>query len=317
MKIHNKIIVCLGMLLFSVSDIVAQNVDLVNDKEVQELNKLNPSLTGVLNRLRFLGNASQNIDLGLETRVFKSANHLGFYAKFDNLEDLERQSFNFSYARDLVDKAGLQVKLGGNLDYQVKVFHNDKQLFTDFSFKDFNGFEYRIDSASAKDFNIESKVFDLSLGGSVLYKNLVLGVTLNHLNTPDVSVQKGIEQFTNMSVSAQLLGFFKVGQNVTVIPTAIYANQKDDAFTSLGVSINYKSVTLSGQFEDFNGYTGYDFGVYVRLMKRHLLNVSYRTDLLSASVGQSAALISATINSTLFKPKKDLEGILDKIKLVY
>ncbi len=33
----------------------AQNVDLVNDKEVQELNKLNPALTGVLNRLRFFG----------------------------------------------------------------------------------------------------------------------------------------------------------------------------------------------------------------------------------------------------------------------
>lgn len=307
-------LLCTSVLSFSAQ---AQNVDLVSDKEVQEMNKLNPALTGVLNRLRFLGNASENIDLGLETRVFKSANHLGFYAKFDNLEDLERQSFNFSYARDVVEKAGLQVKVGGNIDYQIKVYHNDEQVFKDFSFKDFNGFEYRIDSADAKDFNVESKVFDLSLGGSVLYKNLVLGLTLNHLNTPDVSVQKGVEQFTDLSVSAQLLGFFKLGQQITVIPTVIYANQKDDAFTSLGMSVNYKSVTLNGQYEDLNGYTGYDFGVSVRLMKRHLLNVSYRTDLLSASVGQSSSLISATINSTLFKPKKELEGILDRLKLIY
>ncbi len=264
-----------------------------------------------------MGNASQNVDMGLETRIFKSMNHIGFYAKFDNLEDLERQSFNFSYARDVVTKDALQLKIGGNIDYQVKVFHNDKQIFTDFSFKDFNGFEYRIDSANAKDFNVESKVFDLSIGSSLLYKNLVLGVTLNHLNTPDVSIQKGVEQFTNLSVNAQLLGFFKVGQNLTFIPTAIYANQKEDAFTSLGMSVNYKTVTLNGQYEDLNGYTGYDFGVSVRLMKRHLLNVSYRTDLVAASVGQSSALISATINSTLFKPKKELEGILDKIKLVY
>lgn len=296
---------------------LAQNVDLVNDKEVQELNKLNPALTGVLNRLRVLGNASQNVDLGLETRVFKSPNHLGFYAKFDNLENLERQSFNFSYSRDVVSKDALQLKLGGNIDYQVKVFHNDKQILKDFSFKDFNGFEYKIDSANAKDFNVESKIFDLSIGSSVLYKNLILGVTLNHLNAPDVSVQKGVEQFTNLSISAQLLGFFKLGENITVIPTAIYANQKTDDFTSLGMSVNYKTITLNGQYEDLNGYTGYDFGISARLMKRHLLNVSYRTDLASASIGQSAAIISATINSTLFKPKKELEGILDKIKLVY
>jgi len=284
---------------------------------VQELNKLNPALTGVLNRLRVLGNASQNVDLGIETRFFKSANHLGFYAKFDNLDNLERQSFNFSYARDLLDKAGLQVKLGGNVDYQIKVFHNDQQILTDFSFRDFNGFEYRIDSANAKDFNIDSKVFDLSVGSSVLYKNLVLGVTLNHLNTPDVSVQKGIEQFSDLSVSAQLLGFFKLGPQITVIPTVIYANQQDDDFTSLGMSINYKSVTFNGQYEDLNGFNGYDFGLSVRLMKRHLFNLSYRTDLLAATQGQNSALISATINSTLFKPKKELEGILDKIKLVY
>ncbi|MFT7592609.1 MAG: hypothetical protein ACI9UJ_002548, partial [bacterium] len=228
----------------------AQNADLVADKEVQELIKLNPALTGVLNRLRFLGNASQNVDMGLETRFFKSANHLGFYAKFDNLNDLERKSFNFSYARDVVDKAGMQLKIGGNIDYQVKVYHNDKQILTDFSFKDFNGFEYKIDSASAKGFHIDSKVFDFSLGSSLLYKNLVLGVTLNHLNTPDVSIQKGVEQFTNLSLSAQLLGFFKVGQELTFIPTVIYANQKKDDFTSLGMSVNYKSVTLNGQYED-------------------------------------------------------------------
>ena len=317
MKVLQSLTLCIVTICLSSASVSAQNADLVSEKEVQELNKLNPALTGVLNRLRVLGNASQNVDLGIETRVFKSANHLGFYAKFDNLDNLERQSFNFSYARDLVEKPGLQVKLGGNIDYQIKVYHNDEQVFKDFSFKDFNGFEYRIDSANAKDFNVESKVFDLSVGSSVLYKNLVLGVTLNHLNTPDVSVQKGIEQFSDLSVSAQLLGFFKVGQNMTIIPTAIYANQKDDDFTSLGMSINYKSVTLNGQYEDLNGYTGYDFGLSVRLMKRHLVNLSYRTDLLAASQGQSSALISATINSTLFKPKKELEGILDRIKLVY
>jgi|GEM_PF-1394029 len=317
MKLSKTTIALICVLSLSNCYVFAQNSDLVNNKEIQELNKLNPALTGVLNRLRVLGNASQNVDLGIETRLFKSANHLGFYAKFDNLDNLDRQSFNFSYARDVFVKAGLKVKLGGNIDYQIKVYHNDQQILKDFSFKDFNGFEYRIDSANAKDFNIDSKVFDLSVGSSLLYKNIVLGVTLNHLNTPDVSIQKGIEQFSDLSISAQLLGFFKLGKQITVIPTAIYANQKEDDFTSLGMSVNYKSVTFNGQYEDLNGYTGYDFGLTVRLIKRHLLNLSYRTDLVSVSQGQSSAIISATINSTLFKPKKELEGILDRIKLVY
>jgi hypothetical protein len=317
MKIILKIIAVVLTLVLNVSQTNAQNVDLVSDKEFQELNKLNPALTGVLNRLRVLGNVSQNLDIGVETRVFKSPNHLGFYATFDDIDNLDRKSFNFSYARDLDISENMQLKLGGNMDYQIKVFHNEKQILTDLNFSDFNGFEYKIDSADINNFSIESKVFDLSLGGSLLYKNLLLGVTLNHFNNPNISIQKNNVQKVNMAVNAQLLGFFNLGQNMVIIPSAIYANQADDAFTSLGLSINYKTVTFNGQYEDLNGYTGYDFGVSASFKKRHLINVSYKTDLISASNGQNSAILSATINSTIFKPKKDLEGILDKLKLLY
>lgn len=303
-------------MVLSIATISAQNRDLMGDKEFQELNKLNPAFTGVLNKLRILGNVSQKYDIGLETRLFKSANHLGFYMTFDDIENLNRKSFNFTYARDFDVKEKLQFKLGANLNYQVKIFHNDSQLFKNFTFKDFNGFEYEVDSLNAKDFRTESKLFDLHVGGSMLYKNLVLGVSLNHVNRPDISVQSSIKEKANLAVNAHLMGFFTLGKLVTVIPTGVYAIQKDDVFSSYGISLNKNNFTLSGQYESLNKETGYDVGITYRFKKRHLLNVSYRTNLATTGLQQDG-IFSATINSNIFKPKKELEGILDKIKALY
>lgn len=306
----------LGFLLLSITTVMGQNRDLMGDKEFQELNKLNPAFTGVLNKLRILGNASENYDIGLETRLFKSANHLGFYMTYDDIENLDRKSFNLTYARDFDVKEKLQFKLGANLDYQVKIFHNDSQLFKNFTFKDFNGFEYEVDSLNAGDFKAESKLFDLHVGGSMLYRNLVLGIALNHVNRPDFSVQEGVKEKANIAMNAHLMGFFSLGKTITVIPTGIYAMQKDDVFSSYGVSLNRKNVTLSGQYETLNDQTGYDFGITYRFKKRHLLNVSYRNNLATTN-NQKDGTFSATINSNIFKPKQELEGVLDKIKALY
>ncbi len=317
MKTRNLIIPFILLLFGSSFSGFGQNSDLVSDKELQELNKLNPSLTGVLNRFRVLGNASSNVDIGLETRFFKTANRLGFYATFDNIDNLERKSYNLSYARDFELTEKIQWKLGANVDYQVKLFNGDKEVKADLSFKDFDGFEYKIDSADIQNFSLESKVFDLSVGTSILYKNLVLGVTLDHINTPDVSIQKGVKQLADMAYNAQLMGFFKLGSKLTIIPSAIYASQDEDVFSSFGMSLNYKGVSFNGQYEDLNGFQGYDFGISARIKEKHLINVSVRNDLVSASVGQSATIVSATINSSLFKKKKELEGVLEQIRLVY
>lgn len=312
----NRFCILLLTALFSTAGLKAQNLDLLNNKELQELNKLNPSLTGVLNRLRFLGNQSTNTDLGLETRLFKSASHIGFTASFDNLDHIDRKSFNFAYARDFDLSEKLQLKLGGNVDYQIKVFHGGNRLFEGYSFKDFNGFEYKVDSLNINDFDIDAKFFDVGFGGSLLFKNLVMGVNINHINTPDISVQEGIKQLADFELNAQLMGFVKLGQFGMLIPSAIYAKQKDDAFLSGGVSLSYKTFTLNGQYEDLNGQTGYDVGMSLLLRKRHLVNVSYRSNL-ATTASTKDGIFSATLNTALFKPKKELEGVLDRIKLVY
>ncbi len=294
----------------------AQNVDLLNDKEFQELNKLNPSLTGVLNRFRFMANQSSNTDIGFETRVFKSLSHIGFTATFDNIDNLDRKSFNFAYARDVDINDKIQLKLGGNVDYQIKVFHHNNQILNDFSFTDFNGFEYKVDSLNINDFRVDSKFFDVGIGGSLLFKNLVLGFNLNHINTPNISVQDGLKQLAGVEINAQLLGFIKLGQDGMLIPSVIYAQQRDDAFTSAGLSLNFKTVTLNGQYEDLNGQSGYDFGISARVKKRYLVNISYRSNLATTG-NQKDGILSATINGSIFKPKKELEGVLDRIKVLY
>ena len=304
--------------LFVLSSVVTsfgQNLDLINDKEFPELNKLNPSLTGVLNQFRGLANAASNTDLGLETRLFKSVNYLGFTATFDETDHLNRQVYTLGYARDITKNDHLKIKLGLNADYHIKVFHNDNQLNTDFTFADFNGFRYDVDSLNINDFSVESQVFDLDIGASVLFKNLLLGITVNHINRPDISVQKGVEQLMDLSYNAQLMGFVKLGELLTIIPTGVYARQQDDVFSSYGVSLNRNTWTFTGQYEALNDQIGYDFGLTKRFKKRYLLNISYRSNL--ATENTKDGYLSATVNATLFKPKKELEGILDKLKAVY
>lgn len=309
-----RILVVIFFSLVCLPGLNAQNLDIINDKEFQELNKLNPSFTGVLNRFRIMANTAQNTDIGFETRVFKSASHLGFTATFDDIDNLGRKSFNAAYARDFNFGNNKLFKLGANCDYQVKLFHQGNQV--NFNFKDFNGFEYHVDSLNVNDFKVESKFFDVGVGASLLLNNIVLGVNINHVNRPDVSVQNGVEQLAKMEVNAQLLGFFKIGDLITVIPSAIYAQQESDAFSSFGLSLNRKSFTVNAQYEDLNGQIGYDFGITTRIKKRHLVNISYRSDLSTVN-NEKDGIFSATINSTIFKPKKELEGILDKIKVLY
>ena len=311
-----RIIVFLSVLTLCLQSTQAQNLDLLNDKEFQELNKLNPSFTGILNRFRFLANQSNGTDLGLESRVFKSASHIGFTATFDNIAHLDRKSFNFAYARDFDVSEKIQLKLGGNVDYQIKVFHNGNQLFQDFSFTDFNGFEYKVDSLNSKDFDVDAKFFDVGLGGSILLKNTIIGFNLNHINTPDISIQEGLKQVADIEINAQFVGFYKIGEALTLIPSALFSKQKDDQFSSAGLSLNFKTVTFNGQYEQLNDQTGYDLGLSVRFRKRHLINVSYRTNL-ATTANQKDGIFSATLNSTIFKPKKDLEGILDRVKVLY
>jgi len=302
-------------LLMIPSVVKAQNYDLVDDKEFQELNKLNPSLTGVLQRFRVLANQATSTDLGIETRLFKSVNYLGFNVRLDNQNNIDRQSYNVSYARDFKLAKVIDWKLGANMNYEVKIFNQGKQVNSNFNLTDFNGFEYRFDSINPQDYSIESKVFDLSLGTSFLFKNLVLGVTANHINTPDVSLQNGVEQLKDFAINAQLIGFFNIGKSLMIMPTGIYAQQGDDVFSSYGASINIKNITFNGQYEMLGDVSGIDVGVSYRFKKRHLFNLSYRNDLTSGN--SKSSIISGTINSSIFKPKKDLEGVLDKIKALY
>ncbi|MCB9261793.1 MAG: type IX secretion system membrane protein PorP/SprF [Flavobacteriales bacterium] len=295
------------------SSLFAQNFDLINNKELPELNKLNPAFTGVLNRLRFMYNQSATTDLGFETRLFKSSNHFGVYATFDGIDHIQRKSFNAQYARNIELKNNLNLKLAANVNYQIRLFHRGNEV--NFSFKDFNGFEYHVDSLNIKDFSTQQEVFDLGIGTALLWKNLVLGFNVNHLNQPDINLQNSQSLKSKIEMNAQLMGFFKLGK-LMAAPTAIYAQQGSDVFSSLGLNLTYKNLGITGQYEDLNSQTGYDFGLTYRYKKRHLLNISYRSNLTTTS-NTKDGILTATVNSTLFKPKKELDGVLDKIKLVY
>ncbi len=310
-----RILVIFSVIAMGASDLFAQNLDLLNNKDFQEMNKLNPSLTGVLNRFRFLGNQSTSTDLGFETRWFKSASHLGFNINLNSIDNLSRRSFNASYARDFNLSEHATFKLGANVDYQIKVFHQGDQILNNISFKDFNGFEYHVDSLNIKDFSVDSKFWDVDLGASLLFKNILVGVNVNHINRPDISIQRGVEQLADLELNAQLVGFFNLGL-ITVMPTGVYAVQQDDVFSSYGLSLNRKQLTLNAQYESYNDDYGYDFGVSYRYKKRHFINLSYRSNL-ATPLNQKDGIFSLTLNSTIFNPKKDLEGILDKIKNIY
>ncbi|MFT5480753.1 MAG: hypothetical protein ACI9NN_001721, partial [Bacteroidia bacterium] len=301
MKKENKFslhVAALFLVCFTATNVQAQkNYDLLNSKELSQLSELNPAYTGILNNIRVLVNKGEEVNLGMEMRLFKSKNYIGLNYTNESLDQLNRQIYRASYVRDYKFNERLKLKVAGNLEYQNKTI-KDRTLLTK-SFDDFDGASYYQDSALVNQFQEQISFADFGLGAGLIFGNLVFGINIKHLNTPEISMEAGRIRKSDMEFNAQAMGFLELTLNWRLIPNLIFAKQGSTDFISYGLGVNFKDITLSSQYEEIGTLSQLDMGLSFLVKHRYFVNLSY-VNPISAVQASQEAFLRLTINSSLF-----------------
>jgi Type IX secretion system membrane protein PorP/SprF len=311
---------------------VGQNLDFLNNKELSKLNKLNPAFTGILNQFRILSNKGEDFTLGFESRIAGGKNFIGAsynqqIAKSINsiktspILGLKRNGLRISFARDILQSDKLQLKVGGDLNTQ-KTSTTEAATTDRFGIVDFSGNRYNFDTSNITDIKYHLRTIDVSLGASLLYRNLVLGLSARHLTTPNISMNSASKTKLPVEVTAELIGFVNLSQSFTLMPNLIASLKKRNdyvgrTYASLGIGILYKNVVFNGRLIAYGATNALDLGISCRY-KRYYINLSYLSNLskLYNSFGSLEGL-RITVNTSLFKIKKDDDSIRDYLKRIY
>lgn len=289
------------------------NLDLLSGKELAEMSRLNPAFTAVMNELRLNTSRGGDVSIGLEGKWFRSPTHFGLYFQQNSIDNLDRNTLNFQLSRDRDFKGGFQFKYALQLQYDNKKFTGNNSSFP-LNFNDFNGLQYSIDSSNFGTVLSERKTLDVGIGVGGLYKTLIFGANLRHLNAPKASIIDGSAEKLPIGLDAQLGGFLSIF-GTDVFPHVLLSAQGDDLFLSGGVGITKKNVTFMGQFEQINDQTQLDLGLNFRY-ERFMFAVNYVYPQVS-NYEFAFSDIRFTLNTTLRKPRIKDQDFLNKLRKFY
>ena len=227
---------------------------------------LNPAFAG----------ATQQARVGLNYRnqwPAIDANFITFSAYFDTFIESKNSGVGLLMMRDTEGQAGLKsVQVGLQYAYQLYItewltfrpgfqvaWFNRSVNFSDLTFGDqFNPATGEIDNPSAEAFGNDSKNFvDLSVGGVIYTKNAWLGVTANHINTPNQAFEdsadpKELPQKLSFHGGIKFLftpgtmgsGLFSRPQERSLTPTFQYKSQGEFDQLDLGLYLTMEPLIL-------------------------------------------------------------------------
>ena len=222
---------------------------------------LNPAFAG----------ATQQARVGLNYRnqwPSIDANFITLSAYYDTYLEDYNSGVGFLLMRDTEGQAGLKSTMVGlQYAYQLYLtswltfrpgmqvaFYNRNVNFADLTFGDqFNPLTGEIENPSAETFGNLSKSFiDLSFGGVFYTKNAWLGITSNHLNTPNQAFEDGsVPKELPMKLSFH--GGLKIPFKSGVMGAGMYTRPQERSITP---TFQYKS---QGEFDQM------DLGLYLTL----------------------------------------------------
>ncbi len=293
----------------------AQNYDLSQFKDFEQLAKVNPAFTGVLQKLRLLAaNRGSDLNIAFESKLLKTDNYLGGGFNQISQNNVRRQTFYASYNRDkkLKNEAILKIAIQG--DYIQKSFFKAADATLPFSFSDFDGSSFSYDSASASNFSTQRNYADLGLGIAYQGKRIIFGANARHLNQPKFSINNTVNDKMPIEANAQLSSYFSVGK-LSIIPTGMISVQGTDKYMQLGTGVNYLDYTFIGQYELLNDKPLVDIGVTYR-KGRVFAAASYVADL-KQDDGIDLSKLKITLNLNLRKLKLEDKGMLKYLSYLY
>jgi type IX secretion system PorP/SprF family membrane protein len=222
---------------------------------------LNPAFAG----------ATQQARIGINYRnqwPSIEANFITMSAYYDTYLEDYNSGIGFLLMRDTEGQAGLKsTMVGVQYAYQLYLtswltfrpgvqvgFYNRNVNFADLTFGDqFNPLTGEIENPSAETFgNLGKSFLDLSFGGVFYTKNAWLGVTSNHINTPNQAFDDGsVPKELPMKLSFH--GGLKIPFKSGVIGSGMYTRPQE---RSISPTFQYKS---QGEFDQM------DLGLYLTL----------------------------------------------------
>jgi hypothetical protein len=290
------------VLTFSVS---AQNYELRSGKDIRQPGKLNPSLAGIqedLIKVLTDADANSSFQLMLEGKMpFKLGNYMVGYERLTT-GDVDNNMFNITYGRtskkDIKKKETNQVnwRYGATIQIHQKSFlQAGYDSSAGYQFIDLNGETKSVPRLEDISDNVD--YFNFELGGSMTYKNLIVGLSVENLLKQNVSLVRG--EARNLPFTGNLMvgGFLNLGENITLFPSALAVYTPDDFYTKASLDFNANkfnfaaAYTLENEVQDLSGSIGFRY-------KKMFMGVSYAHPLTDES---QLPRFNLFFNSTLIK----------------
>ncbi len=306
----NKIIV-LSIAILGAMSSYGQGYDFFSQREFDQLARINPAYTGILERLRLLAsNRGADLNIGLESKVFKSKHYIGGGFQQVSLSHIRRQKVYGTYSRDIKFKNESVMKIAIQGEYVQKSFFRSADD-VQFNFSDFDGREYRYDSLSSA-FYSDPKVYgDIGFGFAYLGKRVLLGANGRNLLMPAQSISSEVKQRLPIQLDAQGCATLK-RHKLVVIPSGIFRLYDGNMLLQAGLGLNFKEYTLVGNFAS------------VENQKLVSAALNYRKGRIFASAGyqfepglDEEGLFKLTVNASLRKPREQALEILERLGNVY
>lgn len=306
----NRIIITLFSLLISLGA-RSQGYDFFSQREFDQLARINPAYTGILERLRLLAsNRGADLNIGMESKVFKSKHYVGGGFQQVSLSHVRRQTLYGTYGRDIKLKNEAVMKIAIQGEYVQKSFFRSADELA-FDFSDFDGREYRYDSLSASNYSDPRSYGDLGFGFAYMGKRLLLGANGRNLLMPAQSMNAKDKTKLPLQLNAQGCATLEMKQLI-VIPSALFRLYDGNMLLQAGLGMNYKEYTLVGN--------------YARVDQENFASaaLNYRKGRIFASVGyqfkpgvEEEGLFKLTVNASLRKPREQVSDILRRLGNMY
>ena len=281
---------------------LAQNKEIRHGKDITQPGQINPALAGLQEDMfRLLTNTDLNdISFLIEGKIpFKLGNYMIGYDRTAN-EYVSESVFNLTYGRTSKKEKGREwtFRYGGSLEFSGRSSLSSDSSNGVFSIVDLNGETTTFGLPT--DLKDKINYVNLSFGGSMQFKKLILSLAVSNISNPAVSMIEGEKRNLPLSADIMLGGFVKLGENITLFPSAIATFNNENYFVRTAVNMNTKYFNLNAAYlsddirQDISASLGFHY-------KKSFFGLKFDQPL-----GSSAQdpIFQIFLNSGIFKDRK-------------
>ncbi|MFT4827105.1 MAG: hypothetical protein ACI96L_000389 [Paracoccaceae bacterium] len=282
----------------------AQNLEFLNDKDVRQPGKINPAFAGIQEDLiRIITDAKvgESYELMLEGKLpLRLGSYMVGVERLYN-EDVLNNMFNVTYNRQRKSNKIFNWRYGGSLQFNQRslTIPDFDSVSANYQFTDINGQINTVKNREDLLGAIES--FDVEIGLSGNYKNLLFGISAKNIIGQNISFVNGEERRVPLTTNMIVGGFVNLGDKITFFPSALFSATQDDIYAKGSLDITTKRFNISSAYirtdfiEQLNGTIGIKF-------KKTLVGLKYTHQITSAVTNEQPGF-NLFLNTTMFKSR--------------